>query len=162
MKVKINIRVNDKKITLPDNTRILIRKACKKTLELEEFPFDAEVDVTIVDDTKIKEMNALYRKIDESTDVLSFPLGDNGEYDTNPETDAKMLGDIVISIDHALYQADLFGHGVEREIAYLSVHSMLHLLGYDHVHNDKEKAVMRAKEEAVLKKMGLEIKQSEN
>ena len=162
MKVKINIRVNDKKITLPDNTRTLIRKACKKTLELEEFPFDAEVDVTIVDDAKIKEMNALYRKIDESTDVLSFPLGDNGEYDTNPETDAKMLGDIVISIDHALYQADLFGHGVEREIAYLSVHSMLHLLGYDHVHNDKEKAVMRAKEEAVLKKMGLEIKQSEN
>ena len=162
MKVKINIRVNDKKITLPDNTRILIRKACKKTLELEEFPFDAEVDVTIVDDAKIKEMNALYRKIDESTDVLSFPLGDNGEYDTNPETDAKMLGDIVISIDHALYQADLFGHGVEREIAYLSVHSMLHLIGYDHVHNDKEKAVMRAKEEAVLKKMGLEIKQSEN
>ena len=105
----------------------------------------------------IKEMNKQFRDIDSSTDVLSFPLGENENYDTNPETGAKMLGDIVISVEHALAQANLYGHGIEREVAFLTVHSMLHLLGYDHEKGGLERTIMREKEEQVLDALGLAI-----
>lgn len=156
MKTKVNIS-NNQKTTLPVGTKLLVRKACIATLTEEKFNDNAEVDVTFVDDEQIKEYNNQFRNIDKSTDVLSFPLGENGVYDTNPETGNKMLGDIVISIDHAIAQAELFGHGLRREIGYLTVHSMLHLLGYDHVNGGMEKAVMREKEEIVLKNLGLDI-----
>ena len=113
--------------------------------------------MTFVDDEQIKEYNNEYRNIDKSTDVLSFPLGENGIYDVNPLTNNKMLGDIVISVEHAIAQGELYGHGLRREIAYLTVHSMLHLLGYDHVDEGVEKAKMREKEEAILTKLGLAI-----
>ena len=157
MSVKVNITVKQKSIKLPTGTRLLIRKACNATLNYEGFADSAEVDVSIVNDDMIKEMNRDFRNIDSSTDVLSFPLGEDGNYDKNPETDALMLGDIVISIDHALAQADLYGHSVEREIAFLTVHSMLHLLGYDHVNGGLEKRTMRDKEEAILEALGLAI-----
>ena len=89
------------------------------------------------------------------TDVLSFPLGENGVYDINHDTGAKMLGDIVISIPHAIDQADRYGHTLQREIGFLTVHSMLHLLGYDHVNGGMESVRMREKEETVLTKLGL-------
>ena len=157
MSVKVNISVKSKQIKLPTGVRLLIRKACNATLIFEGFSDSAEVDVSIVTDDMIKEMNSEFRNIDNSTDVLSFPLGENGVYDTNPETDAKMLGDIVISYDHAVSQADLYGHGLEREIAFLTVHSMLHLLGYDHVNGGLEQTIMRDKEENVLEALGLAI-----
>ena len=157
MSVKVNITDNQKRIKLPTGTRLLIRKACTATLKLEGFEDSAEVNVTLVNDEMIKEMNSKFRNIDASTDVLSFPLGENGEYDVNPETGAKMLGDIVISVEHALSQADLYGHGIEREVAFLTVHSMLHLLGYDHEQGGLEKTLMREKEEQVLEALGLAI-----
>lgn len=157
MSVKVNITVKQKSIKLPTGTKLLIRKACTATLEFEDFPHPAEIDVSIVNDDAIKEINSKFRNIDSSTDVLSFPLGENGEYDTNPETGAKMLGDVVISADTAFRQAELYGHGIEREIAYLTVHSVLHLLGYDHVNGGLEKTVMREKEEVVLEALGLAI-----
>jgi len=157
MSVKVNISVKQKHIKLPAGTKLLIRKACTATLKFEEFPHPAEIDVSIVNDDTIKEMNNQFRNIDSATDVLSFPLGENGEYDTNPETGAKMLGDVVISADTAVKQADLYGHGLEREIAYLTVHSVLHLLGYDHVNGGLEKTIMREKEEAVLDALGLAV-----
>lgn len=157
MKIKVNINDNQKKIKLPAGTRLLVRKACIATLKEENFPFDAEVDVTFVDDSEIQTLNKQFRNIDKSTDVLSFPLGENGEYDTNPETNLKMLGDVIISVEHAYEQADLYGHGTEREIAYLTVHSVLHLLGYDHVNGGLEKTIMREKEESVLNRLGLAI-----
>lgn len=157
MSAKVNITVKQKSIKLPTGTRLLIRKACNATLKYENFENNAEIDVSIVDDEMIKEMNREFRNIDSSTDVLSFPLGEDGNYDTNPETSALMLGDIVISIDHALHQADLYGHSVEREVAFLTVHSMLHLLGYDHVNGGLEQTVMREKEEAILDLLGLAI-----
>lgn len=157
MSVKVNITDNQKRIKLPTGTRLLIRKSCTATLKLEQFEASAEVNVTIVNDEMIREMNKQFRNIDSSTDVLSFPLGENGEYDTNPETGAKMLGDIVISIEHALAQAELYGHGLEREVAFLTVHSMLHLLGYDHEKGGLERALMREKEEQVLDALGLAI-----
>ena len=89
--------------------------------------------------------------------MLSFPLGENGCYDINPENDLYMLGDVIISIDHAIMQADLFGHSLDREIAYLTVHSIFHLLGYDHIEEGEDKKLMRAKEEAALLKIGLQI-----
>lgn len=157
MSVKVNIFTKIKSSLLPAGTRLLIRKACNATLAFEEFKDAAEVDVTIVSDDEIKEMNKNFRNIDSATDVLSFPLGENGIYDINPETQAKMLGDVVISIDHAKAQAELYGHGIKREIAFLTVHSMLHLLGYDHVNGGLEQTIMREKEEAVLEALGLGI-----
>lgn len=157
MSVKVNIFSKQNKVRLPVGTKLLIRKACNATLEFEKFGNSAEVDVTLVNDEEIREINKEQRKIDSSTDVLSFPLGENGEYDANPKTGALMLGDIVISVETALKQADLYGHGLEREIAFLTVHSMLHLLGYDHVNGGMEQAIMREKEEAVLDALGLAI-----
>lgn len=157
MSVKVTITDNQKKIKLPTGTRLLIRKACTATLKLEGFDDPAEVSVTLINDETIREMNGKFRNIDASTDVLSFPLGENGVYDVNPETGAKMLGDIVISVEHALSQADLYGHGIEREVAFLTVHSMLHLLGYDHEQGGLQKTIMREKEEKVLDALGLAI-----
>ena len=157
MSIKVNITDEQKKIKLTTGTRLLIRKSCIATLKLEGFEDSAEVNVTLVNDEMIKEMNTKFRKIESSTDVLSFPLGENGVYDINPETGAKMLGDIVISVEHAYAQADLYGHGLEREIAFLTVHSMLHLLGYDHEKGGLEKTVMREKEEKVLDALGLAL-----
>lgn len=157
MKVKVNITNAQKKIALPVGTKLLVRKSCIATLIEEKFADNAEIEVTFVDDKQIKEYNKEYRDIDKSTDVLSFPLGENGVYDTNPETNNKMLGDIVISVEHAVAQGELYGHGLRREIAYLTVHSMLHLLGFDHVDEGIEKAKMREKEETILTKLGLAI-----
>ncbi len=157
MSVKVTITDKQKTIKLPTGTRLLIRKACTATLKLEGFDDPAEVEVTLVNDDTIREMNSKFRNIDASTDVLSFPLGENGVYDQNPETAAKMLGDIVISVEHAVSQADLYGHGIEREMAFLTVHSMLHLLGYDHENGGLEKTVMREKEENVLDALGLAV-----
>lgn len=157
MKVKVNIKNSQKQMPLPVGTKLLVRKACIATLTEEKFTDDAEVDVTFVDDEQIKEYNSQFRNVDKSTDVLSFPLGENGVYDTDPETNKKMLGDIVISVEHAVAQGELFGHGLRREIAYLTVHSMLHLLGYDHIDEGLQKAIMREKEEIILKKLGLSV-----
>lgn len=157
MSVKVNIITRQKKLPIPTGTRLLIRKACNATLQLESFQGPAEVDVTLLDDEAIRVINKEHRDIDASTDVLSFPLGENGEYDINPETGAKMLGDIVISVETALHQSELYGHSLEREIAFLTVHSVLHLLGYDHVNGGLEQTVMREKEEEVLTALGLAV-----
>ncbi|MBE6733245.1 MAG: rRNA maturation RNase YbeY [Ruminococcaceae bacterium] len=157
MKVKVHITDKQKKLKLPTGTRLLIRKACTATLVEEEFSSDAEVNVTIVDDAQIKLLNKEFRDIDNSTDVLSFPLGDNGVYDINPENNMAMLGDVVISIEHAIAQGELYGHGFEREVAFLTIHSMLHLLGYDHVNGGLEQLKMREKEEKILDNLGLAV-----
>ncbi len=155
--VKVNIVDKQHKIKLPTGTRLLVRKACVATLKIENFTDLAEVDISFVDDEDIRAINNEFRSIDAATDVLSFPLGQDGTYDINPQTGAKMLGDIVISVEHAFAQADLYGHGIEREIGYLTVHSMLHLLGYDHVNGGVEKMRMREKEEEILALLGLSI-----
>ena len=156
--IKINFSKNSKETFVPDNAKKLIKTACKKVLETENFQGSAEINVTFVTDEEIREINNSFRQIDKATDVLSFPLGENGVYDVNPENDCFMLGDVVISVEHAIMQAKEFGHSVEREIAYLTVHSVLHLLGYDHVLEGDDKKLMREHEEMALEKMGLEIK----
>ena len=155
VKTKVIITDKQKNHKLPSGIRMLVRRACNAVLVTEEFLEPAEVNVTFVDDEQIKELNTTYRNIEKSTDVLSFPLGENGLYDTNPENGAKMLGDIVISVDHAIKQAELYGHSLQREVAFLTVHSMLHLLGYDHINGGLEQMKMREKEELVLAKLGV-------
>ena len=104
---------------------------------------------------RIQELNAEYRGKDISTDVLSFPLGENGKFDKNRETGAYVLGDVVISAEKAVLQAEIYGHSLQREIAFLTVHSMLHILGYDHVAGGMEQVRMREKEEAIMLQLGL-------
>lgn len=156
--LKVNFLNSQRKTKLPLNTKELVISAIEASLKTEKFFEDAEVNVTFVSDNKIKEINKNFRNINSYTDVLSFPLGDNGEYDVNPENGCLMLGDVIISIDHAIAQADMFGHSLDREIAYLTVHSLFHLLGYDHVDEGEEKKIMRKKEEDALKLINLEIK----
>lgn len=154
-KVKVVISNDQNEIRIPTGVRMLVRRCCTAVLVQEEFDGAAEVSVTFVDDEEIHKLNKQFRNIDRSTDVLSFPLGENGVYDINHDTGAKMLGDIVISIPHAIDQADRYGHTLQREIGFLTVHSMLHLLGYDHVNGGIESVRMREKEETVLTKLGL-------
>lgn len=155
MKAKVLIANKQKKIKIPTGMRLLLRRACSATLEMEGFEDLAEINVTFTDDEDIRELNARFRNIDKSTDVLSFPLGEDGVYDIDPENGAKMLGDVVISLEHADEQARVYGHSFEREVAYLTVHSVLHLLGYDHVNGGLEQTIMREKEESVMETLGL-------
>lgn len=154
-KIKVIITNDQNTVKIPTGIRMLIRRCCNAVLVNEKFKGSAEISVTIVDDEAIHELNLQHRGIDRSTDVLSFPLGVEGVYDLNNDTGAQMLGDIVISIEHAVKQADLYGHSLDREIAFLTVHSMLHLLGYDHEPGGMELVKMREKEEAVLTQLGL-------
>ena len=154
-KIKVIITNDQKEIKIPTGVRMLIRRCCNAVLVNENFEGSAEISVRFVDDEIIHELNREYRHVDRSTDVLSFPLGENGVYDINHDTGANILGDIVISMQHAVMQADLYGHSLQREIAFLTVHSMLHLLGYDHEAEGLERVRMREKEEAVLTQLGL-------
>ena len=154
-KVKVIISNRQNVVKIPTGIRLLVRRCCNAALRLENFPEDAEVSVSFVDNDQIREMNREHRNIDAATDVLSFPLGENGIYDHNEATGAALLGDIVISMPKAVEQAELYGHSLQREIGYLTAHSMFHLLGYDHVNGGIEAATMREKEEDVLLKMGL-------
>ena len=144
-----------KAVKVPSGLRILIRRSCHAVLEAERFEGPAEISVTFVDDAEIHRLNLQYRNKDQATDVLSFPLGQDGRYDVNQETGAAMLGDIVISMERAVEQAALYGHTLQREVAFLTVHSMFHLLGYDHEGGGLEAVRMREKEEAALIQLGL-------
>ena len=154
MSNKVLITNSQKVVKVPSGLRILIRRACNAVLEYEHFDEPAEISVTFVDNAAIAELNNQYRNKPMPTDVLSFPLGENGVYDINHDTGAKLLGDIVISMEKAMEQAELYNHPLQREIGFLTVHSMLHLLGYDHEQGGLEEVRMREKEETVLTQIG--------
>lgn len=154
-KIRVIITNNQKTIKIPTGVRMLVRRCCNAVLKLEDFQGPAEISVTFTDNAQIKELNAQYRNKDMETDVLSFPMGENGKYDINMETGAQILGDIVISMEKAVEQSDRFGHSLQREVGYLTAHSMLHLLGYDHEENNMERVRMREKEELVMEQLGL-------
>ena len=154
-KIKVIISDDQRTVKIPSRVRLLVRRSCVAVLRMEKFEGSAEISVRFVDNEMIRALNKEHRDIDKETDVLSFPLGEHGNYDVNPDTGAYMLGDIVISGQKAMEQADEYGHSLEREIAFLAVHSMLHLLGYDHVKGGLEAVRMREKEEEVLTQLGL-------
>ncbi|SCG83611.1 hypothetical protein DW1_2044 [Proteiniborus sp. DW1] len=141
---------SQEKIIIDDTVKELIERVVLECLKLENKGFDYEISVTFVDDEEIRELNKEYRAVDKATDVLSFPLEEN-EFDIPGDT---LLGDIVISAETAKRQSEEYGHSLEREIAYLTAHSMFHLLGYDHM-NEDEKLVMRDKEKKVMMTLGI-------
>ena len=154
-KLKVMIRNNQHAVKIPVGLRLLIRKCCQAVLTTEKFEKNAEVSVSFVDNNEIRRLNKIYRDKDKSTDVLSFPLGENGVYDINNETGACLLGDVVISMETAVKQARIYGHSLEREVGFLTVHSMLHLLGYDHETSALDAAKMHEKEELILESLGV-------
>ncbi len=165
----MTIMINNEQQAFPVD-EALLRRAVKTTLSLHGGVAQAQVGVTLVDDDAIQVLNQRFRGIDRPTDVLSFPMIDYGEdyeqgadpweedaalqLEKDPLTGEVMLGDLVISMPTADRQARQFGHSPARELAYLTVHGMLHLLGYDH-ETDEDKALMRALEEKVLLALGL-------
>lgn len=130
-------------------------------MEYENCDFDAEISVTICDNEQIQEINNEQRGIDKPTDVLSFPMlefDENGDAlgcDFDMDGELVMLGDIVISMERAKEQAEEFGHSLKREVAFLTVHSMLHLLGYDHVTSEEDEKVMFQKQDEILDLLGI-------
>lgn len=153
-KIKVNFEIDDG-IKLPFGTKRLIKRSVAATLKSEDFLENAEINVSFVDAYDIKELNSDYRNVDKVTDVLSFPLGDKGIYDINPENNCFMLGDVVICYERALEQAAEFGHSQKREISFLTVHSVLHLLGYDHVNNEQEEQQMIEKQKQIMSVLGI-------
>ena len=144
-----------------DRKRALLRRAIRTALEAEGVDFPCEVDVSVTDDRGIHQINLEMRGVDAPTDVLSFPAfaltpGElPGEEDADPATGLVPLGDMVLSLERVRAQAKEYGHSVRREIAYLAVHSVLHLLGYDHLDEGPEKARMREREEIIMERLDL-------
>ena len=122
MSNKVLITNDQNVVKVPSGLRILIRRSCNAVLDFEHFDGPAEISVTFVDNNRIHELNLEYRNKGSATDVLSFPMGENGEYDIDEDNGCKILGDIVISMERATEQAELYGHSLQREVAYLTVH----------------------------------------
>jgi probable rRNA maturation factor len=153
-------------VEFPFDYKKLAEEVVEFALEHEAFPYEAEINLTLTDNTGIHEINKMYRQIDAPTDVLSFPLlsyetagdflGLEEDYDDNfnPDTGEIMLGDIVISVDRVKEQAKSYGHSEKREYAFLILHSMLHLFGYDHM-TPEEAACMEQKQEQILNEMNI-------
>lgn len=154
----MNIFINNEQelVEVPENIGTTIEDIAKIILEQEKGDTNYEVSITFVDDERIKELNRIYRQKDHSTDVLSFPIESIDELDSieqklNLDIE-KLLGDVVISLQTAKRQAKSYGHSLKREIAYLVIHSMFHLLGYDHM-EESDKRIMREKEKEIVKKI---------
>ena len=141
--------------------RAFIRKVIRTALTAEGVDFPCEIDVELTDDETIHEINREMREVDRATDVLSFPMFElspgelPGTEDADPGTGLVPLGDMAISLERARQQAAEFGHSARREVGYLTIHSILHLLGYDHVDEGPMKKQMRAAEEAILAEIEL-------
>lgn len=154
--VKINMTFNCFTLRKPMVSSIITR-CIEKTLAMQGVSVPCEINVLVTDDAGIQAINKACRDIDKPTDVLSFPMfqfapgvlpDDWSEY-TDPETDLCPLGDMAISLERAIMQSKDFGHSVTREVGYLTIHSMLHLLGYDHLDEGPQKAQMRQREEQI-------------
>lgn len=153
-RLKIYFDNSQEKFKITYKLKMLIRRAIISTLEYERQKGSFEVSVTFTDNEGIHVLNKTYRNVDKPTDVLSFPQID---YESGEEAEGA-LGDIVLSLERAYEQASEFGHSFERECAFLSVHSTLHLLGYDHELSDEDDADMRARQKDIMDIMGLGIK----
>ena len=158
MKLKIYFEDHQQKYTVTYSMKMLIRRAVEETLAYEGVEDDCEVSVTLCDNEEIRELNRKFRNIDRATDVLSFPLFDDDGMDAHVEELDCMLGDIVLSLEKALEQAVEYGHTFEREVAFLTVHSMLHLLGYDHETSEEDEMDMRRRQTEITERLGLGIR----
>lgn len=161
MTINIEYETN---IILDIDYKDIILSVVKKALELEDCPYEIELNIILSDNNGIWEINKTYRNMDKPTDVLSFPMI---EYETpsdfssledssleyfHPETGELLLGDIIVSVEKVMEQAKEYGHSLKRELAFLIAHSMMHLCGYDHI-NEEERLVMEEKQEEILKRL---------
>lgn len=158
MKLRVYFENLQDKEAIRYSLKMLIRRSIEATLAYEEMGDGFEVSVTFCDNEKIREMNNRFRGIDRATDVLSFPLFDDDGMDAHVEELNCMLGDIVLSLEKARAQAEEFGHSFEREVAFLTVHSVLHLLGYDHETGEADEQDMRRRQSEIVDKLGLAVK----
>lgn len=157
---------NEQNLELPFDYTEVAQQVAEQVLELEQCPYEAEVEILLTNDEEIQRINREQRQIDRPTDVLSFPMTEFPvpadykilEEDTcdafDPDSGELLLGDIVISVERVYAQAEAYGHPLKREYAFLIAHSMLHLLGYDHMEKE-EAAVMEEKQEKVLSILGI-------
>lgn len=152
--LKLLTRNEQKKLKVTPSLRALIRRSVKAALDYEGFDTDCEVSVTFTDNEGIHALNNEYRGIDRPTDVLSFPMYEREELQGAEGEIA--LGDVVLSLERAAEQAEEYGHSFEREAAFLTVHSTLHLLGYDHETGEAEERDMFARQDEIMKILGLE------
>ena len=152
-------------ISLELDCEALAKKVAQSVLELENYPYDSQVNLVLTDNSGIHEVNRQFRGIDAPTDVLSFPMIpfetpadyqilDQDESFFDLDTEELLLGDIMISAERVISQAEDYGHSIKREFCFLVAHSMLHLLGYDHM-VPEEAAIMEQKQEAALEKLGI-------
>ena len=147
MKLKLSLRCENGQ-KCPWSLRRRIKKAAMETLKAECVEEKCELSVLLTDDEGIHLINRLQRQVDKPTDVLSFPMGDH-----DPATGRLLLGDMVLNVDRARAQGEEYGHGAAHEISYLTVHSVLHLLGYDHVDEGPMKKEMRSREKLIMEKI---------
>lgn len=158
--VELIIENEQNKEAFTNELEAVVRAVCEKVMECEECDFDAQISLTLTDNENIKIINNEFRSIDAPTDVLSFPMlefDEEGQIIDNEfeyDNDLIMLGDIVISLERAREQSIEFGHSFKREIAFLCAHSMLHLLGYDHMVEDEER-IMNEKQENILNSLNI-------
>ena len=151
----------DSDVDIPEGTEAQFRTVITAALKAEGVDVPCEINVLFTDDEGIHQINLDMREVDRPTDVLSFPMFDlePGEHPTGEDADPASglipLGDMCISLERAAAQAAEFGHSVQRELCYLTVHSVLHLLGYDHMDEGPMKAQMRAREETILESLGI-------
>ncbi len=146
-KLKLSLRC-ERGVKCPPELRRRIKAAALAVLAAEDVEENCELSVLLTDDEGIHAINREFRDVDKPTDVLSFPMGD-----TDPASGRLLLGDMVLNVDRARSQGEQFGHGAEHEISYLTVHSVLHLLGYDHVDEGPMKRQMRSREKAVMARL---------
>lgn len=163
MTLNVNNEYEDKQNLDYDELIVKVIQGC---LDYEDFPYEAEISLLLTDDQYIRELNRQFRQIDAPTDVLSFPtveyiipgdfsgLEDKSADCFNPETGEMILGDIVISVERARLQAEEYGHSLLRELAFLTAHSMFHLMGYDHI-AEEDRLLMEEKQETLLNKLGI-------
>ena len=159
MKVMIYFENGQSEMAVTYKLKLLLRRAVEETLRYENYQNDVEVSITLTDNAGIHELNQRFRGVDAPTDVLSFPLIDYEDDCGEPLIDeiANSLGDIVLNLQRAKAQAEEFGHSFEREAAFLTVHSMLHLLGYDHELSEGDDADMRRRQREIMGRMGLAV-----
>lgn len=158
-KLRVIITDCQKEVKIPTGIRMLIRRCCHAILETEGFKGSAEIGITFTEDKELKKLSLQYFGKETDEAVISLPAGENGEYDENRVTGAKILGSIVISVKKAVEQSKAYDHSFQREMAYLTAHGVLGLLGYSY-DGAMEKVSMREKEEWALYQLGLPASRS--
>ena len=167
MNRKLNMKVyfenGQELVPLTYKLKMLVREAIEATLDYEQYGNPCEISGTFTDNEGIHSLNRQFRGVDRATDVLSFPLFDyEGESEEPPVDELMgMLGDIVLSLEQAEIQAEKYGHSFAREVAFLTVHSMLHLLGYDHETGEADEAEMRRRQSEIMEQMGLSVQSAD-